>query len=164
MLRILRLLIAFWILVAVQTALVPAVRILDARPDLPFVLVLLVALREGAAGGALAGFVAGLFVDLNSPHTLGVSSLVNAVLAFAVGSFADRLVRESFATRFGVALVATLLRDALVVLGTEPAELGRALLRSAAPGALYTALLAVPLMALLERAVGWDRESGRGRR
>jgi hypothetical protein len=49
------------------------------------------------------------------------------------------------------------------VLIIAPDELGRALLRAIIPGALYTALAAMPLMAMLEKAVGWREESSRGR-
>lgn len=164
MLRLIRLAVALWILVVLQTTIVPSVRILDAVPDLPFLLVLLVALQEGGAGGALAGFVAGLFIDLNSPGTLGVSSLVNALSAFVVGSVAHRLVRNSAMTRVLVALLTVLVRDFVLVLVTEPGETGRLLLRGVLPGAGYTALLAVPVMAALERVVGRREEPGRGRR
>ena len=163
MLRVLRLLLTFWVLVALQTTVVPRIGFLDARPDLPFILVILTALREGAAGGALAGFVAGLFVDLNSPGSLGVTSLLNALIGFAVGSVTDRLIRTSLMTRFAVVLAAVFARDLVLVLATAPDEFGRLIWSGIIPGALYTAVLAGPLMAVMEWAVGWGREPGRGR-
>jgi rod shape-determining protein MreD len=161
-LGLLRLVLTLWVLVVAQTTVVPAIGILDARPDLPFLLVLLTALHEGAAGGALVAFVAGLFVDVNSPGTLGTTSLFNVLVAFGVGSMADRVVRDSLTARAAVALLATLLRDLLLVVTTGD-EISRMLLRSVLPGALYTALLAAPAMAVLEKMVGWRQESGRGR-
>lgn len=164
MLRVIRLVLSLWVLVAIQTTLVPHIGFLDARPDLPFLLVLLTALREGPAGGALAGFIAGLFVDANSPGRLGVGSLLGALIAFAVGTLGDRLVRTSWMTRAVVALVAVLFRDLIIVLATSPDDLGHLLLRGIVPGAFYTAAVAAPVMAVLERAVGWTEETGRGRR
>ncbi|MGQ0723140.1 MAG: rod shape-determining protein MreD [Candidatus Eiseniibacteriota bacterium] len=163
MLRVLRLLLALWLLVVLQTTIVPHIRVLDARPDLPLLLILLTALHEGPAGGALAGFVGGLFVDLSSPGALGLTSLIDALVAFGIGSLGGRLVRGSLTTRIVVALVATLVRDLALVLAGAPDELVRALFRAIIPGAIYTALVAVPVMALLEKVVGWGEESWRGR-
>lgn len=167
MVRVLRLTFALYVAVLLQTVLAPAIEVLGVRPDLPFVIVLLVAFHEGAAGGALAGFVAGLFVDLSSTHVLGVSSLCNSVIAFGVGSIADRLVRGSLLARVLVALVATVVRDQLLFVfaasGGFTASL-RFLFQGALPGGIYTALLAAPLMTLAEWLVGWGRETVRGYR
>jgi rod shape-determining protein MreD len=163
--RALRILFVLWVAVILQTTLAPVIAILGVRPDFPLLVVLLVALREGAAGGALAGFVAGLFVDLNSTHALGAQSLANSLLAWGVGSFADRLVRDSGVARAGVALAGTALRDvalAIFLAPTGPGGAVRHLFLTAIPGGLYTALLAVPVMMLAERGIRWGRESGRG--
>jgi len=152
-----------WGLVILQTTLVPPLRIAGVGPDLPLLLVLLIALQEGAAGGALAGFLAGLFVDLNAPQMLGLTSLVNSLVGFAVGTLGDHLVRNSAPTRLVVALVAVLARDLGLVIATEPGDLGHLLLRSVLPGAIYTAAIAVPIMIALEKAVG-TQEEPRGRR
>ena len=167
MVRVLRLIFVLYVSVILQTVLAPTIEIFGVRPDLPFLIVLLVAFHEGAAGGALAGFVAGLFVDLNSTHVLGVSCLSNSVIAFGVGSVADRLVRGSMLARALVALAATVLRDQVLFVfaasGGFTASL-RFLFQGALPGGVYTALLAAPVMALAEWVVGWGRETVRGYR
>ena len=167
MIRVLRLLLALYVAIVLQTLLAPSLEILGVRPDFPFLVVLLVAFYEGAAGGALGGFVAGLFVDLNSAQALGITSLANSVVAFGVGSVVDRLIRGSMLTRFLVALVATVLRDQILVFFGDPGGLSgsfRLFLHSSLPGGIYTALLAPPVMALVERVVGWEREMVRGLR
>jgi rod shape-determining protein MreD len=163
--RVVRLLVALWLLVVLQTTLVPEISIGSARPDLPFLLVLLVALHEGAAGGALAGFFAGMFVDLESARHLGTSSLATSLVGFATGILSVHLVRNSVATRVIVAFVATVVKGQLVVLVASPADLAggfRHFVQSSLPGGLYTALLAPIVMMALEWIVGWSRESGRG--
>jgi rod shape-determining protein MreD len=162
-LRLLRIAVTMWALVILQTTVVPPLRIAGVGPDLPLLLVLLIALQEGGAGGALAGFLAGLFVDLSAPQTLGLTSLVNSLVAFAVGTLSDHLVRSSASTRLVVALVAVLARDLGLALATEPGDLGHLMIRSVIPGALYTAAVAVPVIAALEKAVG-TQEEPRGRR
>ena len=161
MLRIVRLLAVVWGAVLLQTVLAPRLEILGVRPDFPFLVVLLVAFREGSAGGALAGFVAGLFVDLESVQALGVTSLANALLGFAVGSVADRLVRTSVVTRLIVALVATTLRDEIVLLLVLSDGFLNSLgqfFRAAIPAGIYTGLIAAPVMSLAERLIGWPPE------
>lgn len=163
--RLLRLLAVFYVLIVAQTTLVGAVSVAGARPDLLMIAVLLIALHEGAAGGAMAGFVAGLFVDLNSVQTLGVTSLANAFVGFAAGSVADRLVRTSWVTRVVLVFAAAVVRDQVVAMLAMGGDFGGSLrffFRSIVVGGLYTALLAPILMAVLERAIGWEREKSRG--
>jgi rod shape-determining protein MreD len=154
-----------YVAVVLQTVLAPSIQILGVRPDFPFLIVLLVAFHEGAAGGALAGFVCGLFVDLNSTQVLGMSSLANGVIGFGVGTIAHRLVRGSLLARAVVALVATALRDQVLFAFGSPGGFGSAVrffFLGAVPGGFYTAALAVPVMAAAERLVGWGREKVRG--
>ena len=163
--RLLRLLLVLWVAIVLQSMLAPAVEIFGARPDFALLVVLLVALREGPAGGALAGFLAGLFVDLNSAQTLGATSLANALLAFGVGSISDRLVGDSIVARALVVFAAATLRDVALAAFLAPSGAGgaaRHFLVSAVPAGLYTAILSAPFLAGVERLIGWPREWGRG--
>jgi rod shape-determining protein MreD len=165
--RVLRLLFALYVTIVLQTLLAPAIEVFGVRPDFPLLVVLLVALWEGPAGGALFGFLAGVFVDVNSAQTLGVTSLANSLLAFGVGSVSDRILRESVWTRVVIALGATVLRDQAVILFSGIDGIGdafRLLLSRAIPGGLYTAALAPLVMHLAERGVRWHREPGRAYR
>ncbi len=155
--RALRILVALWIAIVLQTVLAPAVAVLGVRPDFPLLVVLLVALREGPAGGALAGFAAGLFVDLNSTRMLGITSAGNAVVAFAVGSISDRIVGDSRLAQAVVVLFAVALRDVLLAVLMAPVggDFARPLLLAAVPGGLYTAALSPAVLWLGERIVGW---------
>jgi hypothetical protein len=78
---------------------------------------------------------------------------------------ADRLVRSSGPTRMIVAFVAVAVRDqGVVLLGMADGFWSgfRLLFTFSIPGGLYTALLAIPLMVLAEKAVGWGKETSRG--
>jgi rod shape-determining protein MreD len=161
LLRIFRLAFCLYLAIVLQTVLAPKIAIFGVRPDFPFLVVLLVALFEGAVGGAFVGFLAGLFVGLNSAGALGVSSLANTVVAFGVGAMADRLERRGWITRALVALVATVLRDQIeILLQTRDVAGSFAMFfRSSLPGGLYTAILAPPVMRAAEKIAGWDKES-----
>jgi rod shape-determining protein MreD len=159
--RILRLAACLYFAILLQTVVAPKIAIFGVRPDLPFIVVLLVALMEGSVAGAFAGFLAGLFVGLNSAGALGVSSLANTVVGFAVGAVAERLERRGWITRALVALLATALRDQIEILlqTRDVAGAFSVLFRSSLPGGLYTALLAPLIMRATEKAAGWDKES-----
>jgi rod shape-determining protein MreD len=165
--RLLRLAATLYLLVVLQTLLVPQIRIGGAAPDLPLLFVLLVAFHEGAAGGAICGFVAGLFVDVNASGVLGLTSLANSVTAFGVGAVADRLVRGSVITRVLVAFVATVVRDQLLVVLQAPGGFGAAthlFLTASLPAGLYTGLVAPVVMGVTGVLAGWGRERRHGSR
>lgn len=162
--RALRILLVLWLAIVLQTVVSPAIAVFGIRPDFPLLVVLLVALHEGPAGGALAGFAAGLFVDLNSTQLLGSTSAANAILAFAVGSVSDRIVGDSRVAQAVVVLIAAVLRDlamAVFLLPGGPGGAARHLFVAAVPGGLYSAVLSPLVLAAGERIVGW-RGSGRG--
>ena len=162
--RAIRIVVALWIAIVLQTMLAPAVAIFGIRPDFPLLIVILVALREGPAGGALAGFVGGLFVDVNSTHALGATSAANALVAYGVGSVSDRIVGDSRVARAVLVLAAASLRDFATALFLVPGGVGSAarhLLVAAIPGGLYSAVVSPFVMSAGEWIVG-RRESGRG--
>jgi rod shape-determining protein MreD len=167
MLRVLRILLLLYLAVILQTTLAPAIAIYGVRPDFPFLVVLLVALREGAAGGAIAGFIAGLFVDMNSAQTFGVSSLVNSLVAFATGAMADRIVRDSPGARTAVAFLAVAVRDlciATFALSDGFVHGLRLVVTFAIPGGVYSAAFAVAVMAISDRFIGYTKGARRAHR
>ncbi len=162
MIRLLRFGLCLYAAILLQTVIVPNFAIAGVRPDIAFIVVLVAAFYEGGVGGAIAGFLAGLFVGLNSAGTLGVTSLANSVVGFAVGTAVQHLERKSWITRLLVALAATALRDQMEILLQTRGDVGEAarlFLRSSLPGGLYTAVLAPTVMRLTERAVGFVKES-----
>ncbi len=161
MIRVLRFALCLYAAILVQTVVAPNLAIAGVRPDVAFLVVLVAAFYEGGVGGAIAGFVAGLFVGLNSSGTLGVTSLANSLVGFAAGTMAQHLERKSWITRVLVALAATALRDQIEILLQTRGDLGQAarlLLVSSLPGGLYTAVLAPFVMRFTERAVGFTKE------
>jgi len=68
-----------------------ALRIADVAPDIPLIVVVLLALRRGPEFGCGAGFVAGLLQDAATGGLLGVQALTKAVVGFAIGVVGTRL-------------------------------------------------------------------------
>src|SRR5438045_9514844 len=74
-----------------QATLAPALRIANVAPDIPLIVVVLLALRRGPEFGCAAGFVAGLLQDAATGGLLGVQALTKAVVGFAIGAAGSRL-------------------------------------------------------------------------
>src|SRR5215475_15195986 len=74
-----------------QATVAPALRIGDVLPDLPLIVVVLLALRRGPEFGCLAGFAAGLLQDAAGGGLIGVQALTKAMIGFAIGSLGGRL-------------------------------------------------------------------------
>jgi rod shape-determining protein MreD len=164
---LLRFLAVLYAAILVQTLMVPALALGGVRPDVTFVLVILAAFHHGAAAGALAGFLVGLLVGAGSDGTLGLLSLANGVVGYAVGALASRIVRGSISTQLLILFLAAIFRDQILVflrLPGSPVEGGRLFITSTLPGGIYTALLGVPALALAEKLVGWNRGPARGLR
>ena len=69
----------------------PALRIANVAPDIPLIVVVLLALRRGPEFGCAAGFVAGLLQDAAGGGLLGVQALTKALVGFGIGLAGVRL-------------------------------------------------------------------------
>src|ERR1700675_3677184 len=74
-----------------QATLVPALRIGDVAPDLPLIVVVLLALRRGPEFGGLAGFAAGLLQDAAGGGLIGVQAFSKAIIGFTIGALGGGL-------------------------------------------------------------------------
>ena len=146
------------IAVLVQIAALAQIPLFGASPDVVPLIVVSVGLLAGPLAGAVVGFSMGLFVDFALLQTLGVSSLVLVI----VGHFAGRLgetTRDPQAPLLALAAGAAGTAVALVMfsvmqflLGVE-APVTFALVRQILATVLITALLALPLHALVRRVL-----------
>ena len=141
-----------------QAVVVSQLSFFGATADLRPLAVASVGLLCGSITGAIFGFSVGLFVDMALLQTLGVSSLVLSV----VGHFAGRLretARDPEATLLPLlaGVVATLVAAIAFgvlqfLLGVE-SPVSTELVREIVTTVLINALLALPVHALLRRAV-----------
>jgi len=133
----------------------PALRIAGVTPDLPLIVVVLLALRRGPEFGALAGFAAGLLQDAAGGGLIGVQALTKALIGFAIGAVGSRLsVGQPLVQVPGLVLLTIaegLARFALLKLFRFPAPFGEVMLYVVLPQALYNGFLAT----LLVFALAW---------
>ena len=142
-----------------QTAVLAALPLPGAAPELLVVVVVAFALSEGAWSGAVTGFVAGLLADLLADHALGRLALVLAVVGYAAGQVHDDTERSTllpFAVVAAAAAGAVLLFAAQGVVLGDPRVHGAAVLRSLASSVPYAVVLTpfvVPVVGALVRRV-----------
>jgi rod shape-determining protein MreD len=137
----------------VHATLGPALRIADVAPDIPLIVVVLLALRRGPEFGCGAGFVAGLLQDAASGGLMGVQALTKAVIGFAIGAAGGRLRVSQPMVQVPGLVVLTVLeglaRFALLQLFHFPAPFGELMMYVVLPQALYNGFVGAALVLAL---------------
>ena len=143
--------------VIVQTAAVSQLPIAGANADLSPLLVMAVGLLCGSLAGGCFGFGVGLFVDVVSLQTLGVSSLVLLGVGYGAGRLREARDPEGTLVPLAVGAAATLtfaLGFGLMqfLLGAD-APVSWALVRQIVTTLVINSLIAVPVYALVRRSL-----------
>ena len=133
-----------------QATIAPALRIGDIAPDLPLIVVVLLALRRGPEVGCLAGFAAGLLQDAAGGGLIGIQALTKAMIGFAIGAVGGELrVTQPLVQVPGLAvltIVEGLVRFALLKLFHFPVPFGELMTYVVLPQALYNGFLGAALV------------------
>ncbi|HUF93426.1 MAG TPA: rod shape-determining protein MreD [Candidatus Limnocylindria bacterium] len=136
-----------------HAALGPVLRVVDVAPDIPLIVVVLLALRRGPEFGCAAGFVAGLLQDTATGGLIGVQALTKAVIGFVIGAAGGRLsVTQPLVQVPGLVLLTIaegLARFALLQLFRFPAPFGELMTYVVLPQALYNGFLGAALVLAL---------------
>lgn len=131
----------------------PALRIADVAPDIPLIVVVMLALRRGPEFGCGAGFLAGLLQDAATGGLLGVQALTKSVIGFAIGAVGSHLrVSQPLVQVPGLvvlSLVEGVARFALLQLFHFPASFGELMLYVVLPQAIYNGFLGAALVLAL---------------
>jgi rod shape-determining protein MreD len=133
----------------------PALRIGNVAPDIPLIVVALLALRRGPEFGTVAGFAAGLLQDAAGGGLLGVQAFTKALVGFAIGGAGGRLtVTQPLVQVPGLVVLSIgegIVRFALLKLFHFPASFGDLMLYVVLPQALYNGFVGAALVL----AVAW---------
>jgi rod shape-determining protein MreD len=143
--------------VIVQTAAVSQLPIAGANADLSPLLVMAVGLLCGSLAGGCFGFGVGLFFDVVSLQTLGVSSLVLLGVGYGAGRIREARDPEGTLVPLAVGAAATLvfaLGFALMqfLLGAD-APVSWGLVRQALATLVVNTLIAVPVYGIVRRCL-----------
>lgn len=145
-----------------QVVAAPHLRVAEVVPSFPLLVVITLALVQGAASGAVAGFVAGLLLDLLGTGPIGAWAFVLTLVGYVAGLLEANVFAEGWLLPFTVALLAGLAAEmlyllVLIVLGSEM-PFWRSLASVVLPRGMYNAVLALVIYPWLARAVRPDRQ------
>jgi rod shape-determining protein MreD len=158
--------------VVLQISVVAQVPLLGGTADLIPLVVAALALYGGSVAGALAGFSAGLVLDVALGMNLGGSSLVLTGLGYAVGRLSEQRDVSHGLLPIAVAAAASagydLAYGAITFMLDLEASVSALVLRDIVVGMLLNAAIALPFFALVRRVVrpvlSEDRVAARRRR
>jgi rod shape-determining protein MreD len=136
-----------------QTTVAPILRVGGVTPDIPLIVVVLLALRRGPEFGCVAGFAAGLIQDAAGGGFIGVQALTKALAGFAMGMAASRLRPTQPLVQIpGLVLLSVaegIVRYALLKFFHYPAPFGELMAYVVVPQALYNGIVGAALVAVM---------------
>lgn len=127
-----------------------------ATPSLVLVMVAAIAFAFGPVTGSASGFAAGILLDLAPPATgtLGISALILTLVGYALGRVFDSDTRPVVLTTVltaGAAAIAIVAGAALGGLLGNPRIIWSDVPVMVLTGALYAAILALPIVPIVKR-------------
>lgn len=138
--------LAFIVVLILQTTILPFLRIGGIMPDLLLVLVIFTALFYGSLAGGVVGFVVGLIQDLLGGHYLGLGALSFFLAGFLMGYLERRVNKDNLLVAFSLVLMGSFMASAFFLLGQGLLDMAalniRLFWRVLIPSALYNACLA----------------------
>ncbi|MDE2058347.1 MAG: rod shape-determining protein MreD [candidate division NC10 bacterium] len=147
-------LLALFSVCLLQAAIVPRLAIGGIQPDLFLVLLFGLSLSVGPELATAAGFLIGLYQDSLSGAPLGLNAFALSLIGFLVSGLSQQVKTTQLAGRFALLCLAGLLSGLITLLLLRffhaPRPLVSALLWTALPAALYTAILGAGLLGVLK--------------
>ena len=156
--RPVRVALVLLLLLELQLHVVDGIRIAGRHPLILLLVPIGAALEGDASRAAVAGFVAGLALDLFLETPLGLSALVFAIVGYGVASFERGVIRADAWLQPAVAGVASGL--GVVGLGAAAALFGQpqyfrlSLLATVAVVAVTNTIIATPVVRMVRWALG----------
>jgi rod shape-determining protein MreD len=147
--------------ILLQSTVFSQLRLLGVRPELLYLVTILIALQEGPNEGAIVGFTCGLAQDMLLDQPMGITALTLTLLGYAVGMARQYIVSPSPLVPTIVVAISTALGVAFYeivtfLLGQFEAGFTYAV-KVALLTALYNAVLTPILAPLLRRIVEGSR-------
>ena len=145
---------ALLILLAVllQTSWVNSFSIRGVRPDVVLLVVVFIGITRGQIAATVFGFVSGFLLDVYDPESMGLNSLANSVVGFAVAHSRPGVVAEDFRVQALLLFLAGILHD-LVYFAmhsiADPMAIPGLLLRYGLGSAIYTSCVGLGISVLM---------------
>ncbi len=154
--EILKTAVLFIALLGLQLYAVPYIAIGFAAPNLPVILLVFVALREGQIRGTVTGFLFGMVLDFVSGGVVGSGMFSFTIAGFTAGYFfdANRIDEEiPFGKLLGIIFFSALVNNFFYsILGTrEVTDMTVIFVEQSLLSAFYTALISILLLVFRRR-------------
>ncbi len=136
-----------------EVMLTPLLTFAGIAPDFALIALAILALGEGAFAGTVGGFALGLVIDTAAPRLLGLGALCKALAGYLVGRARSRLVVGLPLVEGSVVALMALGHDTLHLIGSSwlaGDAFFRPLITEVLPSALYTGLIALPMIRLAD--------------
>jgi len=152
-----------WIVAVVSAALVQTtwpdlLKIQGATPELVLMLVVYFAIASGEERAMFTGAVGGIYQDVASKAVLGHNILCLAVVGYAVGRFATRLVTDHPAVKAGLVLLAGIahgvLHTVITYIQHPETPVVATIISVVVPASFYTALITPFVFLAMDRLFG----------
>jgi len=149
---------SLWVLalltIILKLTLFTRIEIWGIRPDATVIVLVYVALGLGPVVGALLGFLMGLAEFSILSTSMASMPLAGAVAGFLVGRYGTKVMHESYPVQILITFLAVLIMDVINFAWYDPAALSVILLRYTLLGGLYTAVVGVVMVFIVERIAG----------
>lgn len=149
---------SLWFLVLVllilQVTLFRKIEVWGVRPDAVIVVLVYVALAFGPVVGSTFGFFICLAEYSVLASALASLPLAGTLIGYLVGRYGTKIMYESYLVQLVIIFFSVIVFDIINYIWLGSPEFWLALLRYTIPGALYTALAGVIVVAVVERLGG----------
>lgn len=127
------------------------------EPDFMLILVVLHCLEFEKVNSILFAFITGLMVDAFDPAWFGLNALAFVTVGYIVASISERIYKERLVNRIIFVFTMFFVRDLSIFIikaGAGPSAILINILESTFYGALWTAIIAIPVIPLLDLVSG----------
>ena len=150
---LLRIVLVSFIVFVLQVTLVHNVTVAGASPDLIMVLLVVLIIGRKPIAGIIVGFLLGFLQDLGNASFLGMNALAKSIVGYGIAWYGKDYLPDNILFRGLLVFVACLINDIItlnVAVSFDPVEVIVAFFRYSILSAMYTALLAVFVMQLID--------------
>ena len=152
-----RIALVVFVVTILQVSAFSAITVGGGGPDVLLVTLVSISLLRGAVTGAIAGFAAGLIVDVTTMGTIGFISLLLTLAGYWAGRYGETTGRG----RAHAPLVTTVVATVLVALGgyglhsmLGESVAARSVLIALPATIIWNAALTYPVFGLVRRSIG----------
>ncbi len=140
-----------------QTSWVHKIAIFGTTPDIVLLVLVYIGMSEGQVEGTVFGFASGFLLDVYDPEAMGINTLANSMVGFAVGYSRIGIAAEEIRVQALLLFLASILHDLIyftLYFISNPSAILFSMLRHGLGTACYTACVGAGFSLLLSIRFG----------